>query len=150
MFCCRSPVRSLGLYTSQGFLQDWKLGLNCIWFKAQNRFRLNICAAFRHKPVNPLFRKAGHRTKDLLTNYKIATRNSICDYQTPDLCLLNDDISQSHEVSQEELDRNKRRIVSTLKGFKIEVSEISICVGPGVRWMTRSIESLEELLSTLC
>lgn len=56
----------------------------------------------------------------------------ICDYQTPGLCLLNDDSSQSHEVSQEELDRNKRRIVSTLKGFKIEVSEISVCVGPVV------------------
>ena len=58
--------------------------------------------------------------------------NRICDYQTPGLCLLNDDLSQSHEVSQEELDRNKRRIVSTLKGFKIEVSEISVCVGPVV------------------
>ena len=37
-----------------------------------------------------------------------------------------------HEVSREELEKNNRRIVTTLKDYKISISKISARVGPTV------------------
>ena len=50
----------------------------------------------------------------------------------PDLSLLKDYSDQMHEVSREELEKNNRRIVTTLKDYKISISKISARVGPTV------------------
>ena len=59
-------------------------------------------------------------------------RLSLSNYRMPDLSLLKDYSDQIHEVSREELERNNRLIVSTLKDFKISISKISARVGPTV------------------
>ena len=59
-------------------------------------------------------------------------RLSMSNYRMPDLSLLKDYSDQIHEVSREELERNNRLIVSTLKDFKISISKISARVGPTV------------------
>ena len=59
-------------------------------------------------------------------------RLSLSYYRMPDLSLLKDYSSQVHEVSREELEKNNRLIVSTLKDYKISISKISARVGPTV------------------
>ncbi len=59
-------------------------------------------------------------------------RLSMSNYRMPDLSLLKDYSDQIHEVSREELERNNRLIVSTLKDFRISISKISARVGPTV------------------
>lgn len=59
-------------------------------------------------------------------------RLSLSTYRMPDLSLLKDYSNQMHEVSREELEKNNRRIVSTLKDYKISISKISARVGPTV------------------
>ena len=59
-------------------------------------------------------------------------RLSLSTYRMPDLSLLKDYSDQTHEVSREELEKNNRRIVSTLKDYKISISKISARVGPTV------------------
>ena len=59
-------------------------------------------------------------------------RLSLSNYRMPDPSLLKDYSDQIHEVSREELERNNRLIVSTLKDFKISISKISARVGPTV------------------
>ena len=59
-------------------------------------------------------------------------RLSLSNYRMPDLSLLKDYSDQIHEVSRDELERNNRLIVSTLKDFKISISKISARVGPTV------------------
>lgn len=59
-------------------------------------------------------------------------RLSLSTYRMPDLSLLKDYSGQMHEVSREELEKNNRRIVSTLKDYKISISKISARVGPTV------------------
>ena len=59
-------------------------------------------------------------------------RLSLSNYRMPDLSLLKDYSDQIHEVSREELERNNRLIVSTLKDFRISISKISARVGPTV------------------
>ena len=59
-------------------------------------------------------------------------RLSLSTYRMPDLSLLKDYSDQMHEVSREELEKNNRRIVTTLKDYKISISKISARVGPTV------------------
>ena len=59
-------------------------------------------------------------------------RLSLSTYRMPDLSLLKDYTDQMHDVSREELEKNNRRIVSTLKDYKISVSKVSARVGPTV------------------
>ncbi|HIZ87819.1 MAG TPA: DNA translocase FtsK [Candidatus Coprenecus pullistercoris] len=59
-------------------------------------------------------------------------RLSLSNYRMPDLSLLQDYSGQIHEVSRDELERNNRLIVSTLKDFRISISKISARVGPTV------------------
>ncbi|HIZ85910.1 MAG TPA: DNA translocase FtsK [Candidatus Coprenecus stercoravium] len=59
-------------------------------------------------------------------------RLSLSNYRMPDLSLLKDYSDQVHDVSREELERNNRLIVGTLKDFKISISKISARVGPTV------------------
>jgi DNA segregation ATPase FtsK/SpoIIIE, S-DNA-T family len=53
-------------------------------------------------------------------------------YQFPSLNLLDDHKLPNTEVSNEELIRNKDRIVETLKNYKIEIDHIKATVGPTV------------------
>ena len=59
-------------------------------------------------------------------------RLSLSTYRMPDLSLLKDYSGQVSEVSREELEKNNRLIVSTLKDYKISISKISARVGPTV------------------
>ena len=59
-------------------------------------------------------------------------RLSLSNYRMPDLSLLKDYSDQTNEVSRDELEKNNRRIVSTLKDYKISISKISARVGPTV------------------
>lgn len=59
-------------------------------------------------------------------------RLSLSFYKMPTLELLNDYAADSHIVSREELEKNNRLIVSTLKDYRIEVSKVSARVGPTV------------------
>ncbi len=59
-------------------------------------------------------------------------RLSLSFYKMPTLELLNDYSADTHIVSREELEKNNRLIVSTLKDYKIDVSKVSARVGPTV------------------
>lgn len=59
-------------------------------------------------------------------------RLSLSTYKMPDLTLLEDYSDQVYVVPREELERNNRLIVSTLRDYKIAVSRISARVGPTV------------------
>ncbi len=59
-------------------------------------------------------------------------RLSLSFYRMPGLELLNDYAGDTHTVSREELDRNNKLIVSTLRDYKIEISKVSALVGPTV------------------
>lgn len=53
-------------------------------------------------------------------------------YQLPPIELLNEHKSESGEVGEEELIRNKNRIVKTLEDYKIQINSIKATVGPTV------------------
>jgi S-DNA-T family DNA segregation ATPase FtsK/SpoIIIE len=53
-------------------------------------------------------------------------------YQKPSLDLLKDFGHTGIEVNRTELENNKNRIITTLKNYKIEISEISAVIGPTV------------------
>ena len=53
-------------------------------------------------------------------------------YQYPPLDLLNDYSQEGVQVSKEELEQNKNRIVDTLTNFKIGISSIRATIGPTV------------------
>jgi S-DNA-T family DNA segregation ATPase FtsK/SpoIIIE len=53
-------------------------------------------------------------------------------YQYPSLDLLNDYSQEGVQVSKEELEQNKNRIVETLTNFKIGISSIRATIGPTV------------------
>ncbi len=59
-------------------------------------------------------------------------RLSLSFYRMPNLELLNDYTEDSHTVSREELEKNNKLIVSTLRDYKIEISKVSALVGPTV------------------
>ncbi len=59
-------------------------------------------------------------------------RLSLSFYKMPALELLNDYSEDAHTVSREELEKNNRLIVSTLRDYKIEISKVSALVGPTV------------------
>lgn len=65
-------------------------------------------------------------------NTRYDPRLSLSYYRMPDLSLLEDYSNQIHEVSRDELEKNNRLIVSTLRDFKISISKISARVGPTV------------------
>lgn len=53
-------------------------------------------------------------------------------YKLPPLNLLEDHNSQNSQVSKEELETNKDRIVQTLRNYKIEIIQIKATIGPTV------------------
>ncbi|MCG8580703.1 MAG: DNA translocase FtsK [Bacteroidales bacterium] len=53
-------------------------------------------------------------------------------YQLPDIELLDDHSANNAEVSMEELETNKNRIVKTLEDYKIQIKNIKATVGPTV------------------
>ena len=53
-------------------------------------------------------------------------------YQKPSLDLLKDFGDSGIEIDRTELEENKTRIITTLKNYKIEISEISAVIGPTV------------------
>ncbi len=53
-------------------------------------------------------------------------------YQKPSLDLLKDFGDTGIEIDRTELEENKNRIITTLKNYKIEISEISAVIGPTV------------------
>lgn len=59
-------------------------------------------------------------------------RLSLSHYNFPTLSLLDDYKNSWYEVSKEELEMNNRKIVNTLKDYKINISKISARIGPTV------------------
>lgn len=59
-------------------------------------------------------------------------RLSLSRYVFPSLSLLEDYKNQWFEVSRDELEMNNRKIVSTLRDYKISISKISARIGPTV------------------
>lgn len=53
-------------------------------------------------------------------------------YQLPNIELLDDHSADNSEVSMEELESNKNRIVKTLEDYKIQIKNIKATVGPTV------------------
>ncbi|MGM9791566.1 MAG: DNA translocase FtsK 4TM domain-containing protein [Candidatus Cryptobacteroides sp.] len=53
-------------------------------------------------------------------------------YKMPSLELLDTYESGKHAISKEELDRNKNKIITTLRNYKIEITDIRAVVGPTV------------------
>ncbi|WP_430817163.1 DNA translocase FtsK 4TM domain-containing protein [Carboxylicivirga sp. RSCT41] len=53
-------------------------------------------------------------------------------YKLPDIELLDDHSANNAEVSMEELETNKNRIVKTLEDYKIQIKNIKATVGPTV------------------
>ncbi len=53
-------------------------------------------------------------------------------YRIPELSLLDDRGSGSIQINKEELDRNKNRIIDTLKNYAIDIDRIKATVGPTV------------------
>lgn len=53
-------------------------------------------------------------------------------YKKPNLSLLKDFGQSTIEVDRSELENNKNRIITTLKNYKIEISEISAVIGPTI------------------
>ncbi len=59
-------------------------------------------------------------------------RLSLSRYKFPTTSLLDDYQAQWYEVSKEELEKNKEKIVNTLKDYKISITKISARIGPTV------------------
>ena len=53
-------------------------------------------------------------------------------YKMPSLELLDTYENGKHAISKEELDRNKNKIISTLRNYRIEITDIRAVVGPTV------------------
>ena len=53
-------------------------------------------------------------------------------YKMPSLELLDTYENGKHTISKEELDRNKNKIITTLRNYKIEITDIRAVVGPTV------------------
>lgn len=53
-------------------------------------------------------------------------------YKMPSLELLDTYESGKHSISKEELDRNKNKIITTLRNYRIEITDIRAVVGPTV------------------
>jgi len=70
------------------------------------------------------------RTVDHLENYDPTL--DLGTYQFPTLDLLNEYDSKGGQVTKEELEQNKDRIVETLINFKIGISSIKATIGPTV------------------
>lgn len=70
------------------------------------------------------------RTVDHLENYDPTL--DLGTYQYPTLDLLNEHDSRGGQVTKEELEQNKDRIVETLINFKIGISSIKATIGPTV------------------
>lgn len=98
-----------------------------------------VAAAVSDGPAVPPLEVIGGDASDYsaaLTDDQWRTRYdprlSLSNYRMPDLSLLKDYSDQTSEVSRDELEKNNRRIVSTLKDYKISISKISARVGPTV------------------
>lgn len=56
----------------------------------------------------------------------------LSDYHFPTLDLLKDYSAANDEIDQEEIQANKQLIIDTLKSFRIEVTKVSVTVGPAI------------------
>lgn len=65
-------------------------------------------------------------------NHRMDPPEGLPKYKFPPLELLETYDSKKVEVSQEELTKNKNRICTTLKNYKIDVAEVKAVVGPTV------------------
>ncbi len=72
---------------------------------------------------------AGH-SSEILADYD--PRLDLAGYQYPTIDLLEDREPAKKEVTQEELEQNKDKIVKTLTDFKIGISSIKATIGPTV------------------
>ncbi len=64
--------------------------------------------------------------------YRYDPRLSLNNYKFPPFTLLEEYKAQKFEVSRDELEKNNRKIVSTLRDYKINISRISARIGPTV------------------
>ena len=74
---------------------------------------------------------AGEYTESEL-NTLFDPRLDLSSYKAPPLSLLEDYKNRWYEVSRDELEKNKRQIVTTLANYKIGVSKVSARIGPTV------------------
>ena len=65
-------------------------------------------------------------------NVRLDPPEGLPDYKFPSLDLLEDHSSDAQIVSDEELNRNNNKIRSTLKNYKIEITDVMAVVGPTV------------------
>lgn len=70
--------------------------------------------------------------ENLLINDPFDPRAELSGYRFPDLSLLDDHKSENSQVSNDELIRNKEKIVETLRNYKIEIDQIKATIGPTV------------------
>lgn len=73
----------------------------------------------------------GHYSEDELKTL-FDPRLELPRYKAPTLDLLEDYKDKWYEVSRDELERNKRKIVYTLSNYKIGITKISVRIGPTV------------------
>ena len=71
-----------------------------------------------------------HVTEELLQD--IDYKDKMSNYHFPSLDLLGDYSSAQHEVPQTEIDATSRRIQTTLRSFKIEITGVTAIPGPTV------------------
>jgi len=72
------------------------------------------------------------KTPEAISENPYDPRADLSHYHFPDLSLLEDHKLPGSEVSNEELIRNKDKIVETLRNYKIEIDHIKATVGPTV------------------
>lgn len=70
--------------------------------------------------------------ESLVINDPFDPRAELSGYRFPDLSLLDDHKSENSQVSNDELIRNKEKIVETLRNYKIEIDQIKATIGPTV------------------
>jgi len=71
-------------------------------------------------------------SENLVINDPFDPRAELSGYRFPDLGLLDDHKSENSQVSNDELIRNKEKIVETLRNYKIEIDQIKATIGPTV------------------
>ena len=90
-------------------------------------------------PGPPAVKEPDFQINQQVTNEKLADKVENYDptldlpkYQYPTLELLNEYASEKVQVTKEELEQNKERILETLTNFKIGISKIKATIGPTV------------------
>ena len=91
------------------------------------------------RPAPPAEKEPDFQINRQVTHEKLADKVENYDptldlpqYQYPTLELLNDYVSEEVQVTKEELEQNKEKILETLTNFKIGISKIKATIGPTV------------------